>query len=60
MMIAGKVAPATAAGCVCVCKPAEQTPLTALYFAQLTKEVSEPRTQWAYLREVYKWGMLRR
>lgn len=37
-----KVAPALAAGCVVVIKPAEQTPLTALYLAALIKEVGIP------------------
>jgi betaine-aldehyde dehydrogenase len=34
LMAAWKLAPAIAAGCTCVLKPAEQTPLTALEFAQ--------------------------
>src|SRR5579864_4536485 len=34
LMAAWKLAPALAAGCTCVLKPAEQTPLTALEFAQ--------------------------
>lgn len=38
-MMAWKLAPALATGNVLVLKPAEQTPLTALYIAQLTKEV---------------------
>ena len=33
LMAAWKLAPALAAGCTCVLKPAEQTPLTALEFA---------------------------
>src|ERR1700741_3008981 len=33
LMAAWKLAPAIAAGCTCVLKPAEQTPLTALEFA---------------------------
>ena len=33
LMAAWKLAPAVAAGCTCVLKPAEQTPLTALEFA---------------------------
>ena len=37
-----KVAPALAAGCTIVLKPAEQTPLTALRFAQLVAEVGVP------------------
>jgi len=31
--------PALAAGCTVILKPAEQTPLTALYLAALSKEV---------------------
>ena len=38
-MAAWKVAPALAAGCTIVLKPAEQTPLTALHLAALCKEV---------------------
>lgn len=38
-MIAWKLAPALATGNVSILKPAEQTSLTALYIAQLTKEV---------------------
>src|SRR5579859_6112187 len=34
LMAAWKLAPAIAAGCACVLKPAEQTPLTALEFAR--------------------------
>jgi betaine-aldehyde dehydrogenase len=42
MMLAWKVAPALAAGCTMVLKPAEQTPLTALAFAGwLKKEVPD-------------------
>ena len=35
-----KVAPALAAGCTMVVKPAEQTPLSALYYGHLSKLVS--------------------
>ena len=38
-MQAWKLGPALAMGNTLVMKPAEQTPLTALYVAQLTKEV---------------------
>ena len=38
-MLAWKWGPALAAGCTIVMKPAEQTPLTALYMAQLSVEV---------------------
>ncbi len=39
LMLAWKWAPALATGCTIVLKPAKQTPLTALYLAQLTAEV---------------------
>jgi len=39
LMQAWKLGPALACGCTVVMKPAEQTPLTALYVAQLIKEV---------------------
>jgi betaine-aldehyde dehydrogenase len=42
MMAAWKLAPALAAGCTCVLKPAEQTPLTALEFANWFEEVGLP------------------
>ncbi len=38
-MVSWKVGPALACGNTMVIKPAEQTPLTALYFASLVKEV---------------------
>ncbi len=41
-MLAWKVAPALAAGNTIVLKPAEQTPLTALRFAELTREAGLP------------------
>jgi aldehyde dehydrogenase (NAD+) len=41
-MLAWKLAPALAAGCSLVLKPAEQTPLTALYVAALSKEAGFP------------------
>lgn len=37
-----KIAPALACGCTVVIKPAEQTPLTALYCAHLAKEAGLP------------------
>jgi phenylacetaldehyde dehydrogenase len=37
-----KAAPALATGCTLVLKPAEQTPLTALWFAELAQEVGIP------------------
>ncbi|XP_011498590.1 PREDICTED: aldehyde dehydrogenase X, mitochondrial [Ceratosolen solmsi marchali] len=42
MMISWKWGPALAAGCTIVLKPAEQTPLSALYLAALTKEAGFP------------------
>ena len=36
-----KVAPAVAAGCTLIVKPAEQTPLSALYLGSLIKEVKQ-------------------
>ena len=41
-MFARKIAPAIAAGCSMVLKPAEDTPLSALAFAQLLTEVEAP------------------
>src|SRR5918995_1197190 len=42
LMAAWKVAPALAAGCTIVLKPAEQTPLTAIRFAELALEAHPP------------------
>src|SRR6185503_20191441 len=42
LMVAWKVAPALAAGNTIVMKPAEFTPLTALCFAELTREIGLP------------------
>ena len=41
-MLAWKWAPALAAGCTIVLKPAEATPLSSLYMAQLTREAGFP------------------
>ncbi|WP_020655294.1 NAD-dependent succinate-semialdehyde dehydrogenase [Massilia niastensis] len=41
-MLARKIAPAIAAGCAVVCKPAEDTPLTALAMAALLQEAGAP------------------
>ncbi|WP_118183639.1 aldehyde dehydrogenase family protein [Paraburkholderia phosphatilytica] len=41
-MAAWKLAPALAAGCGCILKPAEQTPLTALRLAELIAEAGFP------------------
>jgi succinate-semialdehyde dehydrogenase/glutarate-semialdehyde dehydrogenase len=41
-MITRKVAPALAAGCTMIVKPAEQTPLTALALAELAQRVGIP------------------
>jgi betaine-aldehyde dehydrogenase len=42
LMAAWKLAPALAAGCTCVLKPAEQTPLTALQMASWFEDVGLP------------------
>src|SRR5690242_10742479 len=42
LMAAWKLAPALAAGCTCVLKPAEQTPLTALEMAAWLSDVGLP------------------
>jgi aldehyde dehydrogenase (NAD+) len=42
-MVARSVAPALTAGCTVVIKPAEQSPLTALVFAELCQEVGFPQ-----------------
>lgn len=43
MMAAWKIAPALATGCTIVLKPAEQTPLSALYMAKLIEESGFPK-----------------
>ena len=42
LMAAWKLAPALAAGCSCLVKPAEQTPLTAIRLAELAREAGVP------------------
>jgi aldehyde dehydrogenase (NAD+) len=42
-MLARSVAPALAAGCTVVIKPAEQSPLSAMLFAECCREVGMPR-----------------
>src|SRR6202042_2566835 len=42
LMAAWKLAPAIAAGCTCILKPAEQTPLTALEFAGYLTDAGVP------------------
>ncbi|HLR41752.1 MAG TPA: aldehyde dehydrogenase family protein [Pseudogracilibacillus sp.] len=42
MMAAWKIAPALATGCTVVLKPAEQTPLSAIYLGKLIKEAGFP------------------
>jgi len=42
LMAAWKVGPALASGCTMVLKPAEETPLTALRFAELVQEAGYP------------------
>lgn len=41
-MIARKIAPALAAGCTVVCKPAEDTPLTSLALVRLAQQAGVP------------------
>ncbi len=43
LMAAWKLAPALAAGCTLILKPAEQTPLTALYLGHLLQEAGLPQ-----------------
>ncbi|KAH7347176.1 aldehyde dehydrogenase [Plectosphaerella cucumerina] len=43
MMLAWKIAPALACGNTVVLKPAEQTPLSALYFGKLVQETGLPK-----------------
>ncbi|MFT6956582.1 MAG: phenylacetaldehyde dehydrogenase [Halieaceae bacterium] len=42
LLLCWKIAPALAAGCTVVLKPAEETPLTALYMAKLATEAGFP------------------
>ncbi len=42
LMAAWKLAPALAAGCACILKPAEETPLTALRLGELALEAGVP------------------
>jgi len=42
LMVSWKIGPALAAGCTIILKPAEQTPLTALYLGSLIKEAGFP------------------
>ena len=42
-MLARKIAPALAAGCTVVCKPANETPLSALAMAELAERAGVPR-----------------
>ena len=42
LLLTWKIAPALAAGCTVVLKPAEETPLTALFVAQLAAEAGFP------------------
>ena len=43
LMLAWKIAPALAAGCTVVLKPAEFTPLTAILFAEICERAGVPR-----------------
>ncbi|XP_077989617.1 aldehyde dehydrogenase 1A1-like [Glandiceps talaboti] len=42
VLLSWKIGPALACGCTCVVKPAEQTPLTAIYIGKLIKEAGFP------------------
>ncbi|WP_211219846.1 aldehyde dehydrogenase family protein [Glaciibacter superstes] len=42
LMAAWKIAPALAAGCTCILKPAEETPLTALWLGKLCMDAGVP------------------
>ncbi|MGI5176127.1 aldehyde dehydrogenase family protein [Dactylosporangium sp. CA-152071] len=42
LMGARKIAPALAAGCTTITKPAAQTPLTMLFLARIMEEVGVP------------------
>lgn len=42
MLLVSKLAPAIAAGCTVICKPAEDTSLTALFLASLINEAGFP------------------
>jgi betaine-aldehyde dehydrogenase len=42
LMMAWKLAPALAAGCTCVLKPSEVTPLTAIVFAEIVADIGLP------------------
>lgn len=48
LMIIWKVAPALATGCTLIVKPAKQTPLTALYLAHLSVEVTSALYDYVY------------
>ncbi|TIV90875.1 MAG: aldehyde dehydrogenase family protein, partial [Mesorhizobium sp.] len=43
LMLAWKIAPALAAGCTVVLKPAEFTPLTAILFAEICERAGVPK-----------------
>ncbi len=51
-MATRKIAPALAAGCTVVIKPAELTPLTTLYFAKLLEDAGLPRGRGERLHHV--------
>ena len=53
-MITRKVAPALAAGCPVVVKPAEQTPLTALALAELADRAGFPKGVFNLITGVYR------
>jgi hypothetical protein len=53
MLTIAKLGPAIAAGCTVIIKPAEQTPITTLYLAQLCVEVSDMLLNLYKLSDVY-------
>ena len=59
-MLTRKAAPALAAGCTVICKPAEDTPLTALALAQVVYClcVCQPEARYHLLTESYRFLQL--
>ena len=56
LMAAWKLAPALAAGCTIVLKPAEQTPLTALRLGELIQEAGIPGRRGEYRSGLWRDG----
>jgi len=53
IMFFAKAAPCLAAGCTMVLKPAEQTPLSSLFFAHLAKEVRLKKIYWVGFERLF-------